>query len=117
MEGYDPIMLEFYIVKEWLKESEENFVILGDFTFEKRKVKGVLLKKSYFLNENPNDIYNICILSKNGDLLPKHTEYSSLYRNIGKYIQDDKSKDKYKMIHDKDLINSLKKKKNIYDII
>ena len=117
MDGYDPIMLEFYIVKEWLKESEENFVILGDFTFEKRKVKGVLLKKSYFLNENPNDIYNICILSKNGDLLPKHTNQSYLYRNIGKYVQDDKSKDKYKMVHDKDLIKALKKKKNIYDLV
>lgn len=48
MEGYDPIMLEFYIVKEWLKESEENFVILGDFTFEKRKVKGSPFKKKLF---------------------------------------------------------------------
>jgi len=117
MEGYDPIFLEFYLIKEWLKESEENFVILGDFTFEKRKVKGVLLKKSYFLNENINDIYNLCAFSKNGDLLPKYTVQSSLYRNIGKYVQDDKSKDKYKMIDDKALIKSLKKKKNIYDII
>ena len=116
MEGYDPIMLEFYLVKEWLKESEENFVILGDFTFEKRKVKGVLLKKSYFLNENPNDIYNICILSKNGDLLPKDTFRYEVWRNIGKYLQDDKSKDKYKMIFDKDLIKELKKKNNVYNL-
>lgn len=117
MLGYDPILLDFIPIVEWLKESEDNFVILDEFTFEKRKVEGVLLKKSYFLNENPNDIYNICILSKNGDLLPKDTFKHHVWRNIGKYLQDDNSKDKYQMVFDEDLIKELKKKNNVYNLI
>ena len=116
MEGYDPILLEVIPIVDWLNESEDNFVILGDFTFEKNKVKGVLLKKSYFINENPNDIYNICILSKNGDLLPKETFKNHIWRNIGKYLQDDNSKDKYQMVFDEDLIKELKKKNNVYNL-
>ena len=75
------------------------------------------MKKSYFLNENPNDIYNICILSKNGDILPKETFKHHVWRNIGKYLQGDNSKDKYKMIFDEDLIKALKKKNNVYNLV
>ena len=49
MLGYDPIMLEFMPVKEWLgSDSQDNMVILGDYIFEKKHVGGILLKKSYF---------------------------------------------------------------------
>ena len=38
MIGYDPIMLEFINIKQWLDEDKiDNFVILGEFTFKKKK--------------------------------------------------------------------------------
>ena len=47
--GYDPIMLEFIPIKEWLDaDSQDNMVILGDYIFQKKNVGGILLKKSYF---------------------------------------------------------------------
>ena len=103
--GYDPIMLEFMPIKEWLDaDSQDNMVILrderfGDYIFQKKNVGGILLKKSYFMNGSINDIYNRCELKDGVDLLVKKTYDSKLYRNIGKYIIDDK-----KMEH---LVNSL----------
>ena len=125
MLGYDPIMLEFMPVKEWLgSDSQDNMVILGDYIFEKKQVGGILLKKSYFLNGSVNDIYNQCELKDGCDLLVSKTYDSKLYRNIGKYIIDDKKmKLKYKhesvgrrMVDDKKFIRELKKKKNIYEL-
>ena len=47
--GYDPIMLEFIPIKEWLDaDSQDNMVILGDYIFQKKNGGGILLKKSYF---------------------------------------------------------------------
>ena len=63
MEGYDPIMLESIHISKWLEEDlDDNIVILGDYIFSNRKYKGILLKKSYFLNGSVNDIYNQCEL-------------------------------------------------------
>ena len=125
MLGYDPIMLEFMPVKEWLgSDSQDNMVILGDYIFEKKQVGGILLKKSYFLNGSVNDIYNQCELKDGYDLLVSKTYDSKLYRNIGKYIIDDKKmklKNKHesvgrRMVDDKKFIRELKKKKNIYEL-
>ena len=125
MSGYDPIMLEFMPIKEWLgADSQDNMVILGDYIFEKKQVGGILLKKSYFLNGSVNDIYNLCELKDGYDLLVKKTYDSKLYRNIGKYIIDDKKmelKNKHehvgrRMVDDKKFIRELKKKKNIYEL-
>ena len=125
MSGYDPIMLEFMPIKEWLgADSQDNMVILGDYIFEKKKVGGILLKKSYFLNGSVNDIYNRCELKDGVDLLVTKTYDSKFYRNIGKYIIDDKNmklKQKHesvgrRMVDDKKFIRELKKKKNIYEL-
>ena len=37
MLGYDPILLEFIPVSQWLKDNDDNFVVLGDSAFEKEK--------------------------------------------------------------------------------
>jgi len=125
MHGYDPIMLEFMPIKEWLgSDSQDNMVILGDYIFEKKHFGGILLKKSYFLNGSVNDIYNRCELKDGVDLLVRKTYDSKLYRNIGKYIIDDKKMEQKKkhetvgrrMIDDKKFIRELKKKKNIYEL-
>jgi len=123
--GYDPIMLEFMPIKEWLDaDSQDNMVILGDYIFQKKNVGGILLKKSYFMNGSINDIYNRCELKDGVDLLVKKTYDSKFYRNIGKYIIDDKKMEQKKkvamagrrMIDDKKFIRELKKKKNIYEL-
>ena len=125
MLGYDPIMLDFFSIDDWLKlDSQDNMVILGDYSFEKKNVGGILLKKSYFLNGSVNDIYNRCELKDGYDLLVKNTYNSKFYRNIGKYIIDDKKMElKHKhgrvgrrMVDDKKFIRELKKKKNIYEL-
>ena len=128
--GYDPIMLDFMPIKEWLDaDSQDNMVILrderfGDYIFQKKNVGGILLKKSYFMNGSINDIYNRCELKDGVDLLVKKTYDSKFYRNIGKYIIDDKKMEQKKkiplagrrMIDDKKFIRELKKKKNIYEL-
>ncbi|MBQ21789.1 MAG: hypothetical protein CMD32_00085, partial [Flavobacteriales bacterium] len=128
--GYDPIMLEVMPIKEWLDaDSQDNMVILrderfGDYIFQKKNVGGILLKKSYFMNGSINDIYNRCELKDGVDLLVKKTYDSKFYRNIGKYIIDDKKMEQKKkvamagrrMIDDKKFIRELKKKKNIYEL-
>ena len=125
MLGYDPIMLDFFSIDDWLKlDSQDNMVILGDYSFEKKNVGGILLKKSYFLNGSVNDIYNRCELKDGYDLFVKNTYNSKFYRNIGKYIIDDKKMElKHKhgrvgrrMVDDKKFIRELKKKKNIYEL-
>ena len=71
-----------------------------------------------------NDIYNRCELKDGYDLLVKKTYDSKFYRNIGKYIIDDKKMEQKKkistagrrMIDDKKFIRELKKKKNIYEL-
>ena len=110
-------LLSSTILFQDLQEDQiDNFVILGEFTFEKKKVDAILLKKSYFLVPNSIDIYNKCKLNQDVDLLVKQTFNSPLFRNIGKYIKHDKSKDTYAMIEDRDLIRELKKKQSMYKL-
>ena len=118
MIGYDPIMLEFINIKEWLEQDNiDHFVILGEFTFKKKKVGGILLKKSYFLNVADNDLFYVCHLSNNDDFLPKQTyELDHLNHNIGKYLKHDGSKSNFAMIKYDILFKALKKKKQIYEI-
>ena len=120
MIGYDPVMLEFINIKEWLEEdNNDNFVILGEFTFKKKKVSAILLKKSYFLNIPDNDLFYVCHSSNNGDFLPKQTyELNHLNHNIGKFLKHDKSKSEsnYSMVKRDILIKALQKKNQIYEI-
>ena len=118
MIGYDPIMLEFINIKQWLDEDKiDNFVILGEFTFKNMKVDGILLKKSYFLNVSVNELFYVCHLSHNNDFLPKEThQLNHLNHNIGKYLKNDKSKSDFSMIKHDLLIKNLKKKQQIYEI-
>ena len=118
MIGYDPIMLEFINIKEWLEQDNiDHFVILGEFTFKKKKVGGILLKKTFFLNVADNDLFYVCHLSNNDDFLPKQTyELKHLNHNIGKYLKHDKSKFNFVMIQNGLLIKNLKKNKQIYEI-
>tara|TARA_R110002074_G_scaffold15893_1_gene53781 strand:+ start:1759 stop:3198 length:1440 start_codon:yes stop_codon:yes gene_type:complete len=103
--GYDPILLESRDVNEWISEGSDNFVIVLD----KTPKKYILLKKSYFLNPQINDLYLQCDI-KNDALMLNETNKSKLYRNIGYYFG------KYTMIDDKELIRNLKKNKNIFKL-
>ena len=72
--------------------------------------KILLLKKSYYLNPNINDIYKKCFI-ENGSLNLKNTYNSKEnYSNIGFYL------DKYKMIDNKILINNLKSKSRVFKL-
>ena len=98
--GYDPVLLEHRGVNEWISETDDNFVLV----LPNKPTKNILLKKSYFLNPQINDLYLQCDI-KNDALMFDETNKSKLYRNIGYYYG------KYTMIDDKSLIRNLKKKK------
>ena len=101
--GFDPILLEEHDINKWISENIDNFVLVLP------NKDMILLKKSYFLNPKINDIYLQCEI-ENGALMLDKTNKSKLYRNIGYFLG------KYTMIDDKELIQNLKKKKNIYEI-
>lgn len=105
--GYDPILLEHNDANEWISENPDNFVLVKSSTNKSKEY--ILLKKSYFLNPQVNDLYLQCEI-KNGALMLNDTNKSKLYRNIGYYFG------KYTMIDEKMLIRNLKKKKNIYEL-
>ena len=107
--GFEPIGLENIKVSEWLKMDNDNIVIYLDDSVENSN-KILLLKKSYFLNPNINDIYKQCFI-ENGSLNLKNTYNSKEnYSNIGFYL------DKYKMIDNKILINNLKSKSRVFKL-
>ena len=107
--GFDPISLENIKVSEWLKMDNDNIVIYLDDSVENSN-KILLLKKSYYLNPNINDIYKKCFI-ENGSLNLKNTYNSKEnYSNIGFYL------DKYKMIDNKILINNLKSKSRVFKL-
>jgi len=106
--GYDPVLLEHQDANEWVSESDDNFVLVLP-KIPKFPRKNILLKKSYFLNPQINDLYLQCDI-KNDALMLNETNKSKLYRNIGYYFG------KYTMINDKELIRNLKKKKNIFQL-
>jgi hypothetical protein len=127
--GYDPIMLEEHIVKDWLAEDPDNFVMIADehaplmkqkagedseawvsVVSERLKDKIFCLKKSYFLNPSENDYYVTCI-TKGGHLMAKESaKTKNFYLNLGPYMDADG------MIVAKDLIRNLNKKQQIYCI-
>ena len=107
--GFDPISLENIKVSEWLKMDNDNIVIYLDDSVENSN-KILLLKKSYYLNPNINDIYKKCFIKK-GNLNLKNTyNIKENYSNIGFYL------DKYKMIDNKILINNLKSKSRVFKL-
>ena len=106
--GYDPILLEDKDANEWISESDDNFVLVLP-KIPKFSRKNILLKKSYFLNPQINDLYLQCSLENDAVMLDE-TNKSKLYRNIGYYYG------KYTMIDEKQLIKNLKKKKNIFQL-
>jgi len=106
--GYDPILLEHMDANEWISENPDNFVLILPIR-PKFPRKYILLKKSYFLNPQVNDLYLQCEI-KNDALMLNDTNKSKLYRNIGYYFG------KYTMIDEKMLIRNLKKKINIYEL-
>ena len=107
--GFEPIGLENIKVSEWLKMDNDNIVIYLDDSVE-NSYKILLLKKSYFLNPNKNDIYKQCFI-ENGTLNLKNTyNNKENYSNIGFYL------DKYKMIDNKILINNLKSKSRVFKL-
>ena len=106
--GYDPILLEHMDVNEWIGENDDNFVLVLPKQL-KRPRKHILLKKSYFLNPQINDLYLQCEI-KNDALMLNETNKSKLYRNIGYYYG------KYTMIDEKQLIRNLKKKRNMFEL-
>ena len=106
--GYDPILLEHMDVNEWIGENDDNFVLVLPKQL-KRPRKHILLKKSYFLNPQINDLYLQCEI-KNDALMLNETNKSKLYRNIGYYYG------KYTMVDEKQLIRNLKKKRNMFEL-
>ena len=106
--GYDPVLLEHHDANEWISKSDDNFVLVLPKQ-PKYPRKNILLKKSYFLNPQVNDLYLHCDI-KNDALMLNETSKSKLYRNIGYYYG------KYTMIDDKLLIRNLKKKQNIFEL-
>ena len=106
--GYDPVLLEHHDANEWISENDDNFVlVLPKKTKHPRK--NILLKKSYFLNPQINDLYLQCDI-KNDALMLNETNKSKLYRNIGYYYGN------YTMIDEKLLIRNLKKKRNMFEL-
>tara|TARA_Y100000389_G_C17465180_1_gene524850 strand:- start:716 stop:1921 length:1206 start_codon:yes stop_codon:yes gene_type:complete len=92
--GYDPIYLEKIEVNEWLKEDNDNILLViedskDNINFSKtslKKNKIYCSKKSYLENPNVRDIYLKCVL-ENDQLLPKKTYGSKTnYFYIGNYI-------------------------------
>ena len=102
-QGYDPILLDTVSCEEWLRESDDNIVVLTQST--SKSTSATLLKKSYFLNPRANDLYYPCEI-ENKSLMVDATKQKPLCRNIGYYFQQ------YSMIPDKLIIRELKKKKN-----
>ena len=82
--GYDPVLLEHHDANEWISKSDDNFVLVLP-KIPKFPRKNILLKKSYFLNPQINDLYLQCDI-KNDALMLNETNKSKLYRNIGYYF-------------------------------
>lgn len=116
--GYDPIFLEKIEVNEWLKEDEDNILLVIEDSNDQvnlsktflKKNKIYCSKKSYLQNPNVSDIFLKCVL-ENDQFLPRKT-YSSKtrYFYIGNYIN------KPIIVNNKD-ITSVLLDHNVYKLI